>query len=48
MKSVINKIRNMLDMMNSSLEETEEWLNDLEDKVMESNEAEQKREQRIM
>ena len=33
--------------MNSKLE-AEEWINDLEDKVMESNEAEQKTERRIM
>ena len=48
MKSAIKKIRNTSDAMNSRLEEAEEWINDLEDKVMESNEAEWKRERRIM
>lgn len=38
----------MLDGMNSKLEEAEEWINDLEYRVMESNQAEQKREKRIM
>ena len=49
MKSVVSEIGNRLDAINSSsrLEEAEEWINDLEDKVMESKEAEQKRE-RIM
>ena len=50
MKSVVSEIGNRLDAIISSsrLEEAEEWINDLEDKVMESNEAEQKRERRIM
>ena len=40
MKSEINEIRNTRDATNSGLEEAEERINDLEDKVMESNEAE--------
>ena len=36
-------MRNTLDGMNSRLEESEEWINDLENRVMESNQAEQKR-----
>lgn len=32
-----------LDAMNSTLEKAEEWVNDLEDSVMESNQDEQKR-----
>ena len=43
MKSVI-EIGNTPDAMKSSLEEAEELINDLEDKVMGGNEAEQKRE----
>ena len=47
-KGSINKKRHMLHGMNSRLEETEECVNDLEE-VMESNQAEQKRERkRIM
>ena len=34
--------------MNSRLEEAKEWINDLEDRVMENNQAEQKREKRII
>ena len=41
-KSAISNIRN-LDAMNSRLEEAEEQISDLEDKLMERNEAEQKR-----
>ena len=48
-KVSINKKRHMLHGMNSRLEETEECVNDLEEQVMESNQAEQKRERkRIM
>ena len=44
-KGSINKTRNMLDRINSRLEKAEEEINDLEeDRVMESNQAEQKRE----
>lgn len=32
--------------MNNSLEEPEEWISDLEDRVMERNQTEQKREKR--
>ena len=48
MKSAISEIRNILDAMNISLEEAKEETNDLEDKIMESNKAEQKTEGRIM
>jgi len=37
-------MRNTLDAMNSRMEESEEQISDLEDKVMENNEAEQKKE----
>ena len=35
-KCLINKMRNMLDGMMSRLEEVEEWINDLVDRIMES------------
>ena len=35
----------MFDGMNSRLEKTEEWINDLEDRVLESNQDEQDRQQ---
>ena len=41
-------MRNVLDRMNNRLEEAEEQISDLVDRVMESNQAEQKREKRIM
>ena len=44
MNNAINNIENRLDAMNSRLEEAEEWISNLEDKVMKSSEAEQKRE----
>ena len=47
-KGTMNKMRNTVDRMNSRMEKTEEWINDLEDRVTESNQAEQKREKRIM
>ena len=37
----------MLDGMNSRLEEAEERINDLRDRVMESNQSEQKREKKL-
>ena len=42
-KGSINKNRNMLDGMNSRMEEAEEQINDLENTVLESNQAEQKK-----
>lgn len=42
MQSSVNEIRNTLEAMNSRLEEAEKQINDLEDKVMESNDAERK------
>ena len=48
MKSGINEIRNTPNAMNSRLEKTEEQINNLEVKVMESNEAKEGRERRIM
>ena len=48
MKNSIKKIENWLDAINSKLEEAEEQISDLEDRIMENNEAEQKRERRVM
>ena len=42
-KQSINEIRNMLNEMNNRLEEAEEQTNDLVDREMESDQAEQKR-----
>ena len=39
MKGAINYIRNVPDAMNSRLEESEEQINDLEDRVIKSNQA---------
>ena len=44
MKNAINKIRNQLPAMKSSLEEVERYISDLQDKIMENSEPEQKRE----
>ena len=46
MKKTINEIKNPLDGINSSLEEAEEQINNLESRVMEKNEAEQVREKK--
>ena len=43
MKSAINKIRNIFNIMINKLEEVQEQISDLQDKVMEINEAEQNR-----
>lgn len=44
----MKKKENSLDEINSRLEEGEEWISDIEDKVMERNEVKQRREKRIM
>ena len=36
-------MRNTPDVMNSSLEEVEEWINDPEDRVMEGNQTREKK-----
>lgn len=40
----MTKIKNILQGMNSTFEEVEEWISDWEDRVMESNQAEQESE----
>lgn len=42
MKNTINEIGYRLHAMNSRLEEAEEQISDVEDKIMENNDAEQK------
>ena len=41
MKNTINKIKYAIDGINSSLDEAEEQISDLEDRVMKNNQAEQ-------
>lgn len=45
MKTAINEIGNRFDAMKSRLEKGEKQISDLEDKIMENNEDEQKREE---
>ena len=40
----ISEIRNTLSGINSGLEEAKEWISDLEERVLESNQAQQERE----
>lgn len=47
-KDSINKMSNMLDGMISRMKKSLERMNDLDDRIMESNEVEQKREGRIV
>ena len=44
MKSVINKMRNMLDAMNSRLEEAKQQSKVIEDRIMKNNQSEKERE----
>lgn len=48
MKNAITDNGNRLNAMHNRLEEAEEWISHLEDKIMENHEAEQKREKRCM
>ena len=43
-KYTITKIWNQLDVMTTRMKEVEEWISDIEDKIMENDEAEQRRE----
>ena len=47
-KGLINNMKCMLGRMNSRLEEREEQISDLGDRVMERNQDEQEREKRMM
>ena len=46
-KTTIIQSKNTLDRINSKLEEAEKQINDLEDRVMEINQAEQVREKEL-
>ena len=48
MKNTVTEFENSFDAMNTRLEKTEECISDNEDKIMETKEAEQKRERIIM
>lgn len=43
MKNMIYEIKNTLQGIRSRLEDAEEWIKDLEDKVMENTQAEQQK-----
>lgn len=47
MKNSIITIKNTLEGINNRLEDPEEWINNLEDTVMERNQAETQKEKRI-
>ena len=47
MKNTINEIKNTLEGINSRITEAEEWVSDLEDKIVEITTAEQNKEQRM-
>lgn len=48
MKNAITKIQNQLDIMTTRIEESEEWVSNIEDKILENNEVAQKRERNIL
>ena len=47
MKNAITEIRNTLEGNNSGVTEAEEWISELEDRVVEITEAEQNKEKRM-
>ena len=47
MNNTINKIKNSLEGINSRITEAEEWISDLEDKILEITTTEQKKEKRM-
>ena len=47
MNSKINEIKNSLEGINSRIPEAEEWISDLEDKIVEITTAEQNKEKRM-
>ena len=44
MKNIITKMKNMLERITSRLNDTEEFISELDDRVMKITEAEQKKE----
>ena len=47
MKNTINEIKNTLEGINSRITEAEEWVSDLEDKIVEITTAEQNKEKNL-
>ena len=47
MNNTINEIKNTLEGINSRITEAEEWISDLEDKMVEITTAEQNKEKRM-
>lgn len=47
MKNTITETNNTLEGINRGLREAEEWVSNLEDRIMESNQAEHQKEKRI-
>ena len=47
MNNTINEIKNFLEGINSRITEAEEWMSDLEDKIVEITTAEQNKEKRM-
>ena len=47
MNNTINKIKNSLEGINSRITEAEEWISDLEDKIVEITTTEQNKEKRL-
>ena len=47
MNNTINKLKNSLEGINSRITEAEEWISDLEDKIVEITTAEQNKEKRM-
>ena len=47
MNNKVNEIKNSLEGINSRITEAEEWISDLEDKIVEITTAEQNKEKRM-
>ena len=48
MKNAVRYMQNQLDVMTTRMEESEGWISDIQDEIMENNEAEKKREIKIL
>ena len=46
MNNVINEIKNTLERTNSRINEAENWISEVEDRMVEINEAERKKEKK--
>ena len=47
MKNIISEIKNTLEGINSRLNESEEWISEFEDKVVDNTQLEKQKQQRI-